>query len=94
MNTYNIEYTDTFAGESNYSWVRRATVSMPELTHYGYDGSTNYCKANKIYRRELMKKAKAAVGLTGLRGRVEDFGDMIRFVPYGHCTVLFIHYAD
>jgi hypothetical protein len=94
MNTYDIEYTDTFGGESNYSWVRRATVSMPELTHYGYDGSTNYSKANKIYRRELMKKAKAAMGLTGLRGRVEDFGDMIRFVPYGCCTVLFIHYAD
>jgi hypothetical protein len=41
-----------------------------------------------------MKKAKAAVGLTGLRGRVEDYGDMIRFVPYGQCTVLIINYAD
>lgn len=26
MSTYNIEYTDTFAGESNYSWVKRATI--------------------------------------------------------------------
>jgi hypothetical protein len=26
MNTYQIEYTDTFAGESNYSWVRRYTI--------------------------------------------------------------------
>ena len=90
MNTYNIEYTDTFGGESNYSWVRRATVTMPELTHYGYDGGTNYSKANKVYQRELMKKAKAAVGLTGARGRVTDYGDMIDFRPYGCCTVLFI----
>jgi hypothetical protein len=26
MNTYQIEYTDTFAGESNYSWVQRYTI--------------------------------------------------------------------
>ncbi len=57
-------------------------------------GSTNYCKANKIYQRELMKKAKAAVGITGLRGKTENYGDMLDFRPYGCCTVLFIHYAD
>jgi len=91
---YNVEYTDTFAGESNYSWVRRATITMPELTHYGYDGGTNYCKANKIYQRELMKKAKAAVGITGLRGRVENYGDEIRFEPYGCCTVMFVHASN
>ena len=27
MNTYNVEYTDTYAGESNYSWVRRHTIT-------------------------------------------------------------------
>jgi len=26
MNTYNIEYTDTFSGEANYSWVKRVTI--------------------------------------------------------------------
>lgn len=91
---YNVEYTDTFGGEANYSWVRRATITMPELTHYGYDGGTNYCKANKVFRRELMKKAKAAIGLTGLRGRINDFGDMIAFYPYKSCTVLFVSYSD
>ena len=39
---FDVEYTDTFNGEANYCWVDRATVTMPELTHYGYDGSTNY----------------------------------------------------
>jgi hypothetical protein len=92
-NTYNVEYTDTFAGEANYSWVRRATVTMPELTHYGYDGGTNYCKANKAADRQLMRRAKAAMGLTGVRGTKEDMGDTIAFRPYGSCTVMFVSFA-
>lgn len=93
MNTYDIEYTDTFGGEANYCWVKRATVAMPELTHYGYDGGTNYRKANRVFTRELMRKAKAAVGLTGVRGRREEWGDTIAFYPYGSATVLFISFA-
>ena len=91
---YSVEYTDTFAGEANYCWVKRASVSMPGLTHYGYDGATNYCKANKVYQRELMKRAKAAVGLTGARGRVASYGELIEFRPYGCATVLFITAND
>ena len=87
---YQIEYTDTFGGEANYCWVKRATVSMPELTHYGYDGGTNYCKADKIANRELMRKAKAAMGLSNVRGTVSHSGDTIEFRPYGSCTVMFI----
>lgn len=94
MNTYDIEYTDTFAGEANYCWVKRASVSMPELTHYGYDGATNYVRANRTYQRELMRKAKAAIGLTGARGTVQNYGDMIEFRPYRSCTVMFITYRD
>ena len=92
MHTYQIEYTDTFSGEANYAWVRRASVTMSELTHYGYDGGTNYAKVNRVYTRELMRKAKAAVGLTGVRGVRSDNGDAIEFRPYGSCTVLFIAY--
>lgn len=88
--TYSVEYTDTFGGEANYSWVKRASVAMPELTHYGYDGSNGYARANKVYQRELMKRAKAAVGLTGARGRVENYGETIAFRPYGSATVMFI----
>ena len=90
---YQIEYTDTFGGEANYCWVKRATITMPEMTHYGYDGATNYSKANKIYQRELMKRAKAAVGLAGARGRVASYGDTIDFRPYGCATVMFISAA-
>jgi hypothetical protein len=90
MNRHEIEYTDTFSGEANYSWVRRASVAMPELTHYGYDGGTNYAKANKAYNRELMRRAKAAVGLTGVRGVRSSHGETIEFRPHGSCTVLFV----
>ena len=89
-NKYAIEYTDTFGGESNYSWVKRATITMPELTHYGYDGATNYAKANSTFQRELMKRAKAAMGLTGLRGKTDWYGEQGEFRPYCCCTVLFI----
>lgn len=93
-NAYNIELTDTFAGEANYSWVKRAKVYVPELTHYGYDGGTNYARANKIYNRELMRKAKAAMGLTNVRGVTSHYGDTIEFRPYGDCVVLFVSYCD
>ena len=94
MHTYEIEYTDTYGGEANYCWVRRHKVTMPELTHYGYDGGTNYSKANKVFERELMKKAKATVGLTGVRGVVRRYGDSLEFRPYRMATVLFINYSE
>lgn len=93
-NIHNIEYTDTFGGEANYSWVRRAKIHMPELTHYGYDRGTNYAKANRTYQRELMKRAKAEMGLTGVRGRTDHHGDCSEFRPYGLCTVLFITWSE
>lgn len=94
MHKYQIELTDTFAGEANYCWVKRATVTMPELTAYGYDGGSNYVKANRIFERELMKRAKAAVGLTGIRGRKDSHGDQIDFRPYGLAQVMFVTYDD
>ena len=90
MNIYSVELTDMFCGEANYSWVNRQSVTMPDLTHYGYDGGTNYVKANKAFERELMRKAKAAVGMTGVRGRRGRISDTLTFYPYGSCTALYI----
>ena len=94
MHNYTIEYTDTFGGEANYSWVKRASVTMPELTHYGYDGLHGYSKANRTYERELMKLAKAKMGLTGIRGITYKHGDMIEFRPYRSCTVMFVTFKE
>ena len=92
--TFDVEYTDTFGGEPNYCWVKRATVTVPELTHYGYTGSTDssYAKASKAQSRELMRRAKAAVGLTGVRGVTSDIGETLEFRPYRCCTVMFVNY--
>ena len=94
MNQYQIEITDTFGGEANYSWVKRETLTMPELTHYGYDGSSNYTKANKAYRRQLVRKAKAIAGWTGWPCTVEDWGDTLRIEPRGACMVAFVEWKD
>jgi len=93
-NTYEYEYTDTFGGEANYCWVEHGKVTMPELTHYGYDGSNGYTRASKIERRELMKAVKRELGLTGVRGVTDDHGDMIEFRPYRMNTVLFINWCE
>lgn len=94
-NTYEVEYTDTFGGEANYSWVRRAKITVPELTHYGYTDSVDgsYARANRVANREIVRRAKAEMGLTGIRGRTRDHGDMIEFRPYRSCTVMFIAYC-
>jgi len=70
----NIEVTDTFGGESNYSWVRRYTVEMP-------DESSNLA---------IMRRAKREAGYSGIRGATNNFGDMIEFRPSGICHVMFI----
>ena len=95
-NAYSVEFTDTFAGEANYSWVRRARILMPELTHYGYTGGADgsYARANRIANRELMRRAKAAVGLTGARGKTESYGDSLEFRPYGMAAVLFVTFCE
>lgn len=95
-NSYYVEYTDTFGGEPNYCWVKRHIISVPELTHYGYTGSvdSSYSKANRIANRELMRKAKALVGLTNVRGVTHHHGDMIEFRPYHMCTVMLVTFKD
>ncbi len=96
MQKFKFEYTDTFGGDANYSWVKRGTVYAPELTHYGYTGSTDgsYGKANKAQTREVMRQVKANLGLTGVRGVRETWGDVEVFKPYGMTTVLFVESDD
>ena len=71
--TLDVEYTDTFGGEANYCWVKRAELELP-------------CNLSD---RAIMRRAKAAVGLSGMRGRSYSNGDMWEFRPYRSCTVMF-----
>jgi hypothetical protein len=89
---YEVEYTDTFCGEANYCWVVRATVDMPDITHYCSDGSigTNY----RSFDRELVRRAKKVLGLSGVRCKREDYGYTIRLTPRGTATTVFITWKD
>lgn len=81
---YLVEYTDTFGGEANYCWVRRQHIPAPKV-EWG----------TRAYRRALTRAAKAAVGLTGLRGRMDEYscGDFA-FYPYGSCTVMLVRWDE
>lgn len=72
-----IELTDTFGGEANYSWCRRY--------EFNCDGMTN---------RQIERKARALIGLNGVRGTREDYGDMIVWRPVGECVVAFLTFND
>jgi hypothetical protein len=78
MARYQVEVTDTFGGEANYSWVRR----------YVIDGSMARSD------RTLVRAAKAAAGWTGLRCDTDYSGDMITLRPRGACWIMFITYMD
>lgn len=86
---YDVEYTDTIGGEANYAWVKRATILVPEWDKFkGWDGNGRV--APKGYQACVMRKAKAAVGLAGIKGRTYNMGDEYEFRPYGIRTVLFV----
>ena len=75
--TWHAEYTDTFGGEANYSWVKRATVTVPEAAS----------------RATVVRAVKRAFGLSGIRGRLHWFGDCLEFWPARSCTVVFARFA-
>lgn len=76
---YLVEYTDTFGGEPNYCWIRRATIEAP-------DNAT---------MRQVLLLARRALGLTGMRGDITfDQGDEWHWKPRGWCTVLMVRWDD
>ena len=78
--TIRLEHTDTFGGEANYCWVRRADV--PDRPKGWTD-------------RALVRYAKAWAGMTGMRCRVDNFGDYIAIYPRrGLCQVVFVTWED
>lgn len=70
----NLELTDTFQGQSNYSWVKRETLEFKE-------GTSDL---------SIMRAVKAWAGWTGLKCKVTKFDDIWDIRPYGVCQVLFV----
>jgi len=76
MTTANVEYTDTFGGDANYSWVVRDCFEC--------DGMSDLA---------VMRRAKHLVGLSGVRGQKQDYGNLIEFRPVHSCTIMFITFT-
>lgn len=58
-------------------------------------GEANYCwlKTAKIEAEtdlQAVRRAKAALGLAGVRCRRETLGETIKLIPLNSCTVIFI----
>ncbi len=75
---YDVEMTDTYGGEANYCWVTRKAVPVTD----------------DLTDLKLVRRAKNILGISGLRGVTENYGDMIKFKPYKLCIVAFIRYCD
>ena len=73
----NVEYTDTFGGEANYSWVERKTLDIPAVS------------SDKL----VMRRIRKALGLEGVKGRWNNYGDHFEFRPYGMCQIVFADVA-
>lgn len=71
------EFTDTYGGEANYSWVRRAELEVPDT----------------LSDRAIVRRVKAQLGLTGSRAKRRDsWMDHIALWGIdGACVVLFIN---
>jgi hypothetical protein len=74
------ENTDTFGGEANYCWVNRQVIPTAE--------------AQGLTDKQLIRRAKAWAGYTGIRCDKENYGDTIALRPRGLCQILFISYCE
>jgi hypothetical protein len=70
------EMTDTFAGEANYSWVKRGEATVP-------DSATDL---------SIVHKAKKWAGLKGVRTVTEKYSDFMAIRCIGACLVVFINF--
>jgi len=73
----NIQYemTDTYGGESNYSWVKRGKIEMED---------------KPFSNLAAVRKVKKELGYNGVPCKTTDYGDMIELRPVGQCVVIFI----
>ena len=74
MCTWDIEATDTFSGQANYSWVDRYAISTPD----------------DISDLALVRRIKSVTGYSGIRGRTYVVsGDSVEIRFPARCVVIF-----
>lgn len=71
------EYTDTYGGEANYSWVKRGSIPA---------GSKEFSDMAAV------RRVKSKLGLSGVRCKRENWGEEIVLRHVGSCTIVFINF--
>ena len=71
-----VTVTDTFAGEANFSWVRKYEFTMPK-------GASDLA---------VMRRVKQEAGLAGARCSVDKYGDEWRLDVRGACVCAFVSF--
>lgn len=72
----NVEMTDLFCGETNYSFVKRKEFTFDD----------------NITDNSLIRKIKKAYDWNGVRCVKTDYGDLITLKPYGAHLILIINF--
>ena len=73
MCTWDIEVTDTFGGQANYSWVQRSKLRVPD----------------DISDLALVRRIKSVAGYSGIRGQTYFSGDFVEIRFPSRCIVIF-----
>ena len=73
MVTWDIEVTDTFGGQANYSWVDRYVIRAP----------------SDISDLALVRRIKSVTGHSGIRGQTYVSGDSVEIRFPARCVVIF-----
>ena len=76
MTKVSVVQTDTFGGEANYSWANR------------YEFAIN----SEASQRNIVRRAKALVGMTGVKSDTYDYGDSLTIKPRGYNQVIFVDF--
>lgn len=77
----NVELTDTFNGEANYGWVRRAEFNLPSDDTYNM--------------RKVLKKVREELGLGNVKLRQGwDYHDQLRYNIDGCNLCIFILFGE
>jgi hypothetical protein len=71
-----VTHTDTFCGEPNYGWVNR------------YEFAMNRDAA----QHNITRKAKAMVGMTGVKSDTYDYDTGLTIKPRGYHQVIFVDF--
>jgi hypothetical protein len=71
-----VTQTDTFGGEANYSWANRYEFVINQNTS----------------QRNITRKAKALVGMTGVKADTYDYDTGLTIKPRGYNQVIFVDF--